>query len=72
MTDLSQFDPNSVGNPNNNIFGLPFTEEDAALVIVPGRLSIFLMPVCRLICLTPMYPMAGSRAFLCVRLIKSC
>jgi agmatinase len=35
MTDLSQFDPNSVGNPNNNIFGLPFTEEDAALVILP-------------------------------------
>jgi agmatinase len=35
MTDLSTFDPNSVGNPNNNIFGLPFTEEDARLVIVP-------------------------------------
>lgn len=35
MTDLSQFDPNSVGNPNNNIFGLPFEEADAALVIVP-------------------------------------
>ncbi len=35
MTDLSQFDPNSVGNPNNNLFGLPFTEEDAALVILP-------------------------------------
>jgi agmatinase len=35
MTDLSQFDPNSVGNPNNNIFGLPFTEEDAKLVILP-------------------------------------
>ncbi len=35
MTDLSKFDPNSVGNPNNNIFGLPFTEEDAALVILP-------------------------------------
>jgi agmatinase len=35
MTDLSQFDPNSVGNPNNNIFGLPFSEEDAALVIMP-------------------------------------
>jgi agmatinase len=35
MTDLSNFDPNSVGNPNNNIFGLPFTEEDARLVIVP-------------------------------------
>jgi agmatinase len=35
MTDLSQFDPNSVGNPNNNIFGLPFKEEDARLIIVP-------------------------------------
>ena len=35
MTDLSKFDHNSVGNPNNNIFGLPFTEEDAALVILP-------------------------------------
>ena len=35
MTDLSQFDPNSVGNPNNNIFGLPFTEEEARLVILP-------------------------------------
>jgi agmatinase len=35
MTDLTQFDPNSVGNPNNNIFGLPFTEDDARLVILP-------------------------------------
>ncbi|HQW84578.1 MAG TPA: agmatinase family protein [Ferruginibacter sp.] len=35
MTDLSTFDPNSVGNPDNNIFGLPFTEEDARLIIVP-------------------------------------
>lgn len=35
MTDLSQFNPNSVGNPNNNIFGLPFQEEDARLVILP-------------------------------------
>ena len=35
MTDLSKFDPNSVGNPNNNIFGLPFKEEDARLVIIP-------------------------------------
>ncbi len=35
MTDLSNFDPNAVGNPNNNIFGLPFTEEDARLVILP-------------------------------------
>lgn len=35
MTDLSNFDPNSVGNPNNNIFGLPFSEEDARLVILP-------------------------------------
>ncbi len=35
MTDLSNFDPSSVGNPNNNIFGLPFTEEDARLIILP-------------------------------------
>src|SRR3954465_5597733 len=35
MSDLSNFDPNSVGNPNFNIFGLPSTEEDARLVILP-------------------------------------
>ncbi len=35
MNDLSQFDPNSVGNTNNNIFGLPFSEEEARLVILP-------------------------------------
>ena len=35
MADLSEFDPNSVGNPNNGIFGLPFTEEDAKLVLLP-------------------------------------
>ena len=35
MTDLSNFDPSSVGNPNNNIFGLPFSEEDSKLVILP-------------------------------------
>ncbi len=35
MADLSQFDHNSVSNPNNNIFGLPFSEEDAALVLLP-------------------------------------
>jgi agmatinase len=35
MTDLSKFDANAVGNPNNNIFSLPFPEEDARLVILP-------------------------------------
>lgn len=35
MADLSQFNPNKVSNPNNNIFGLPFTEEDASLVLFP-------------------------------------
>ncbi len=35
MSDLSLFDHNAVGNPNNNIFGLPFTEEEASLVILP-------------------------------------
>lgn len=35
MLDLSVFDPNSLGNPNNNIFGLPFSEEESRLVILP-------------------------------------
>lgn len=35
MTDLSHFDPNGASNPNNNIFGLPFPEADARLVILP-------------------------------------
>lgn len=35
MIDLSGFDPNGAGNPNYNVFGLPFSEEDAALVIIP-------------------------------------
>src|SRR3978361_1688542 len=35
MTNISEFDPNSVGNSNNNIFGLPFTEADAALILLP-------------------------------------
>lgn len=35
MADLSNFDPNSVGLTSNNIFGLPFSEEEAELVLVP-------------------------------------
>jgi len=35
MTDLSNYDPNEVSNPEHNIFGLPTTEEDARLIIVP-------------------------------------
>ena len=35
MIDLSGFDPNGAGNPNNNVFGLPFSEQDARLVILP-------------------------------------
>lgn len=35
MADLLDFDPNSVGNPNNNIFGLPFTEENSKVVLLP-------------------------------------
>ncbi len=34
-TDLSSFDPNSVGLASNNIFGLPFSQENAALVLLP-------------------------------------
>ncbi len=35
MTDLSNFNPDDAGNPKNNIFGLPTTEENARLIIVP-------------------------------------
>ncbi len=35
MIDLSQYDPNSVSNPNNNIFGLPTSEENSRLIILP-------------------------------------
>jgi agmatinase len=35
MSDLSLFNTSAVGNPNNNIFGLPFTEEESLLVILP-------------------------------------
>lgn len=35
MIDLSKFDPDGAANPNNNIFGLPFTESDARVVILP-------------------------------------
>jgi agmatinase len=35
MADLKYFDPNSAGNPNNNVFGLPFTEAEARVVILP-------------------------------------
>jgi agmatinase len=35
MADLLDFDPNSVGLKSNNIFGLPFSEEQAQLVLLP-------------------------------------
>lgn len=35
MSDISTFDPNSVGLKSNNIFGLPFTEDQAELVLLP-------------------------------------
>lgn len=35
MFDLSTFDPNSVGLKLNNIFGLPFSEDDASLILLP-------------------------------------
>ncbi len=35
MVDLQHYDPNSVSNPNNNIFGLPTNEDEAKLVILP-------------------------------------
>jgi len=35
MIDLTGFNPNAVANPNNNIFGLPFTEEESKVIILP-------------------------------------
>jgi agmatinase len=35
MIDLSLFDPSLAGNPNNNIFGLPFSEEESRVVLLP-------------------------------------
>jgi len=35
MADLSKFDPNSVGLKSNNIFGLPFSEQESRLVLLP-------------------------------------
>ena len=35
MLDQYPFNPNAVGNTQNNIFGLPFSEEEAQLIILP-------------------------------------
>jgi len=35
MQNLSGFDPNSVGLKSNNIFGLPFQEDEAQLILLP-------------------------------------
>lgn len=35
MIDIKNYDPNVASNPNNNIFGLPFTEEESKVVILP-------------------------------------
>jgi len=32
---INSFDPNALGDANNNIFGLPFTTDEAKLVIIP-------------------------------------
>ncbi|RQO30593.1 agmatinase [Taibaiella sp. KBW10] len=36
MSAFDNFDPNSVGLKDNNIFGLPTTEENASLIIIPA------------------------------------
>lgn len=35
MENLQNFDPNGPGNPNYNIFGLPTSEDNSAMVILP-------------------------------------
>jgi len=42
MVDLTNFDVDSASNPNNGIFGLPFTEEDSKVVVltVPWEVTV--------------------------------
>lgn len=42
MLDLTDFNVDSASNPNNGIFGLPFTEEDSKLIIlaVPWEVTV--------------------------------
>ncbi len=35
MSNLEHFDPNSAGLKSNNIFGLPFNEDEAQLILLP-------------------------------------
>lgn len=35
MADKASFDPNSVGLKSNNIFGLPFSEDESQLILLP-------------------------------------
>lgn len=35
MSQISKFDPNSVSLKSNNIFGLPFSEQDSKVVLLP-------------------------------------
>ncbi|MEY4660585.1 MAG: hypothetical protein RLZZ42_537, partial [Bacteroidota bacterium] len=35
IADLSRFDPNGVSVANNNVFGLPYNEENAQLIVIP-------------------------------------
>ncbi len=32
---IRAFDPNGIGHPNGNLFGLPFTDEESEVIIVP-------------------------------------
>ena len=32
---INSFDPNSLGDANNNIYGLPFTTDEAEVVVIP-------------------------------------
>ncbi|MGN6600897.1 MAG: agmatinase family protein [Ginsengibacter sp.] len=42
MADLTNFDADSVSNPNNGIFGLPFSEEESKVIIlsVPWEVTV--------------------------------
>jgi agmatinase len=46
MADISKFDPNSVGLKSNNIFGLPFNEDESEVVLlaVPWEVTVSYRP----------------------------
>ena len=80
MTNLSKFDVNGPGNPENTIFGLPFTEEDAAVVLLSVPWEVTVSCGCgasrspEFICKasTQVDPTPGRKVFICATQTGNC